>query len=1025
MSENKKEEEEEKLSPLIEHFYIIGPNPDMIKKEEFYNELSSKNNIEYKIISKFPPIERYQSYIKDEILISHCFPNGFYIVKSKAIPAKQTFYFSIQNIFPASQGGETIVYFTCIKFYESLSKYYKIKNKSSKYFDKEVKNNRNKKNNEGFAKRNTVFFEKPPVFLNKSKEYEDYYVPKVICFSSLNPYPYELGFLLEKILKHSGFGFNLDSLNKKIDKNENKDIGKKNNNNGDSDDENINSNSIIIPLEKVIEKLVMEVPSPPRGIYHIRFVKDDIFFKNEEKELIIKQKEINQYICPSYSLQSIFVFQTNDIMKIYKSLLLEIPILFFCDNIHNLTTIYESFMCLIYPFKYQFPHISILPDINFSIIENYESFCFGINQLWEKEGKNFFERNDIKIYNKLIVICDINLQNVSLFTFHLKNEHIINYIDLGNNISNNNNNSIINDINHVNKNECVKYALPSSYNEKLKKKLDDFKSTNSNSLKYYLYNEDYNKQISEDIFYYFLISILFKYNDYLYNDEDKIKKICKDIFCKGENEKDIKDIFRVDDFLHDAKSSDLDFYNAFFKTKLFLDFVEKKYYNRKKDKPIFLNFDESIIKKRNKKFFQRKCDTPFINLTMFENKNNYDIMGFNFFDKEELEYIINNKKDLVDYYQSFEGNCFKYLIFPRLLYDNKFFKNKKYIPNYKFKSNAFEFLKIYKSLCKEIYSDKCYSKIYSGDLVIQSKFSPGKILYEKEIINSLYLLWLRMFCLTFYYCDEEEKNLRFYEMIFIVRKLIYIKDDIFSLILSTLEKYGTNIMIIQYFNILKNYNYIQYSYLTHKLIKKDKFKSILKKMNVSNTIFTINYYTEEEEEYIIPTINEEDKNKLRQRTFGINNEKNNEEQIYFSDYIKCQNCNENLEITGLTINFNNMKKTQYLLCTCSADLTNKITIKVNGKYFRIKLYEPYYLYKIISSEIIETYGNKISLDELREKYKDFYWNLIWYFRIQGLSYDMLLKYKEDSNVSNEINTKINNNKKKRKFDSLQICSSIK
>ena len=1019
MTENKKEEEEEKLNPLIEHFYIIGPNPDIIKKEEFYNELSSKNNTEYKILSKFPPIERYQSYIKDEILISHCFPNGINIVKSKVIPPKQTFYFSIQNIFPSSQGGETIVYFTCIKFYESLSKYYMIKYKSSKYFDKEVKKNKN--HNEGLVKRNTVFFDKPPIFLNKAREYEDYYVPKVICFSSLTPYPYELGYLLEKILKHSGYGFDLDSLNKKIDKNENKDIGKRSSNKGESDDENINNNQIIIPLEKIIEKLVMEVPSPPRGIYHIKFIKDDIFFKNEEKELIFKQKEINQYICPSYSLQSIFLFQTNDILNIYKSLLLEIPILFFCDNIHNLTTIYESFMCLLYPFKYQFPHISILPDINFSIIENCESFSFGINQLWEKE-KNFFERNDIKIYNKLIVICDINQKKVFQYTSSLNNEHIITYIDLGKNINNNNN---IVDINHENKNEYIKYTLPYSYNEKLKKKLDNFKNINNNSLKYYFdYIEDYNKQISEDCFYYFLISILFKYNNYLYNNEENIKKICKDIFCRGENEKDIKDMFCVDEFLKDTKSSDINFYTAFFKTKLFLDFIERKYYNRKKDKPIFLNFDENIIKKRNKSLFQKKYDTPFINLTIFESKNNYDIIGFNFFDKDELEYIINNKKELLDYYQSFEGNCFKYLIFPRLLYDNKFFKNKKYISNYKYKTNAFEFIKIYKELCKEIYSDKLYSKIYSGDLVTQYKFYPGKTLYDKEIINSLYLLWLRMFCLTFYYCDEEEKYLRYYEMIFIVRKLIYIKDDIFSLILSTLEKYGTNIMIIQYFNILKNYNYIEYSYLTHKLIKKDQFKSILKKMNVSNTSITIKYFTEEQEEYIIPHIDEEDKNKLRQRTFGINNE-NNEENIFFSDYIKCEKCNENLEITGLTINFNNMKKTQYLLCTCNADLTNKITIKVNGKYFRIKLYEPYYLYKIISSEIIEIYGNKISLDELREKYKDFYWNLIWYFRIQGLSYDMLLKYKDDSNLSNEVNIKINNKNKKKKFDCLQICSNIK
>jgi len=1016
MTENKKEEEEEKLNPLIEHFYTIGLNPDLIQKDEFY--ISPQKYIDYKIISKFPPIERYQSYIKDEILISHCFPNGFNIVNSKAIPPKQTFYFSIQNIFPSSQGGEGIVYFTCIKFYESLSKYYAIKKKSSNYIDKEVqnnKNNKNKNNNEVLAKRRTVFFEKTPILLNKEKQYEEYYIPKVICFSSLTPYPYELGYLLEKILKYSGFGFNLDSLDKKIDKNENKDIDKKKNNNEDSDDENSNNNKIIIPLEKIIEKLVMEIPSPPRGIYHIRFIKDDIFFKNNEKELLIKQKEINQYICPSYCLQSIFLFQTNDIISIFRSLLLEIPVLFFCDNVNHLTTIYESFMCLLYPFKYQYPHISILPDINYSIIQNCESFSFGINEKWEKDKNNFFERNNIQIYNKPILICDINKRKISQYNIDLKN--VINYLDLGKNVINNNNNNVINDI-------VQDYALPSYYNEKLKKKLDNFKSTNNNNLKYFSYNEDYNKIISEDCFYYFLVSILLKYNDYLYNDEERIKTICKDIFCKEDNEKDIKDIFDVEGFLHDIKSSDVNFYNTFFKTKLFLDFIEKKYYNRKKDKPIYLNFDESIIKKRNKSIFSKTIETPFINLTIFENINNYDIMGFNFFTKEELEYIINNKKELLDYYQSFKGNCFKYLIFPRLLYDDKFFKNKKYVSNYKYKSNAFEFHKIYKNLCKEIYSEKLYSKIYSGDLVVQYKFNPGKTLYENEIKNSLYLLWLRIFCLTFYYCDEKEKNLRFYEMIFIVRKLVYIKDDIFSLILSTLEKYGTNIMIIQFFNILKNYNYIQFTYLTHKLVKKDKIKSLLKKMNISNTPLIINYFTEEQEEYIIPHINGEDKNKLRQRTFGINNE-NNEEQIVFSQYIKCEKCNDKLEIAGLTINFNNMKKTLNLLCSCSADLTNKIVIKVNGKYFRIKLYEPYYLYKIVSSEIIQIYGNKISLDELREKYKDFYWNLIWYFRIQGLSYDMLLKYKDDSNLSNEINTNINNkNKKKRKFNCLQISSNI-
>lgn len=86
-----------------------------------------------------------------------------------------------------------------------------------------------------------------------------------------------------------------------------------------------------------------------------------------------------------------------------------------------------------------------------------------------KKKERIFERNDIKIYNKLIVICDINQQIVFQYTFRLKNEHIINYIDLGKSISNNNNIIIINDINHENKNDYVKYTLPYSYNEKLKK----------------------------------------------------------------------------------------------------------------------------------------------------------------------------------------------------------------------------------------------------------------------------------------------------------------------------------------------------------------------------------------------------------------------------------------------------------------------------------------------------------------------------------------------------------------------------
>ena len=55
---SEKKEEEEKINSLIEYFYIIGQNPETIKTEELYDNISQNrnntNNINAKILSKFP-----------------------------------------------------------------------------------------------------------------------------------------------------------------------------------------------------------------------------------------------------------------------------------------------------------------------------------------------------------------------------------------------------------------------------------------------------------------------------------------------------------------------------------------------------------------------------------------------------------------------------------------------------------------------------------------------------------------------------------------------------------------------------------------------------------------------------------------------------------------------------------------------------------------------------------------------------------------------------------------------------------
>ena len=100
-----KKEEEEKINPLIEYFYVIGPNPETIKIEKIYDKIAQKVNstdeINAKILSKFPPVEKPLTSYKDEIIISHCFPNGYNIENSN--PGRQIFHFSLDNIFPQPQ----------------------------------------------------------------------------------------------------------------------------------------------------------------------------------------------------------------------------------------------------------------------------------------------------------------------------------------------------------------------------------------------------------------------------------------------------------------------------------------------------------------------------------------------------------------------------------------------------------------------------------------------------------------------------------------------------------------------------------------------------------------------------------------------------------------------------------------------------------------------------------------------------------------------------------------------------------
>ena len=117
---------------LIQNFYVIGYSLDdfvemksqkkvcFLDKDLFKDPM--KFEIQPKLISKFPNIEKNYNSISDDLVISHCFPKGLKIINNKAEARLTHFEFNFDNI-PANYNEEersiySKIYFNCLEFFE-------------------------------------------------------------------------------------------------------------------------------------------------------------------------------------------------------------------------------------------------------------------------------------------------------------------------------------------------------------------------------------------------------------------------------------------------------------------------------------------------------------------------------------------------------------------------------------------------------------------------------------------------------------------------------------------------------------------------------------------------------------------------------------------------------------------------------------------------------------------------------------------------------------------------------------------
>ena len=224
----KKTKEEKKTktySNLIEYFYLFGVEPEAINVDKFDKDqiFLQKGYLNPELLSKFPPDNKSDINVDIKVIKNHCFPNGYTLIVKNGVPVEEFFYFSLDNMVSTDINDKSL-YFSCVLFYEPLTKYVKIKHLKNK---NKAKENKKKKN------------------LKKEYPIDNIYVPKCLCISSFLAFPDEFKFLLNKLLNYH-----------KLEK-------------------------ITIPIEKIIENMIYGIPRPPRAFFDIHCKKVNGFFQNK------------------------------------------------------------------------------------------------------------------------------------------------------------------------------------------------------------------------------------------------------------------------------------------------------------------------------------------------------------------------------------------------------------------------------------------------------------------------------------------------------------------------------------------------------------------------------------------------------------------------------------------------------------------------------------------------------------------------------------------------------------------------
>ena len=103
---------------FIEYFYVFGAKETTVRNENFYQKslFTEPGYLTMQLLSKFPPFEKPNSNIDENVIMNHYFPTWYnlYIIEDpNQFPKHECFHSSLDNLNSIGDNDKKI-YFTCL-----------------------------------------------------------------------------------------------------------------------------------------------------------------------------------------------------------------------------------------------------------------------------------------------------------------------------------------------------------------------------------------------------------------------------------------------------------------------------------------------------------------------------------------------------------------------------------------------------------------------------------------------------------------------------------------------------------------------------------------------------------------------------------------------------------------------------------------------------------------------------------------------------------------------------------------------